>query len=280
MSEIIVKIASERAEIFQQIFQNIKLFTESVSLHFEENRLFLQTMDSSHISVIELSLPKAWFSEYEVKKPTHIGFNVQLFSKILSTRNKAGLQDIVLEMKNSEQDAMSIYIRNRNPEETKARALVDKEFEMPLMELDTDMLSIPEQEYDAEFELASSEFAELIQQLRLFGDTLSVECTETHISCDSVSIDKGRMRGKIDIERLQSYAINEGETIRMSYSLTHLHNIVAFQKISQRIQVCIKTDSPIMISYPLSREEDGGEEQENKTYMRFYLAPKIDDNDD
>jgi proliferating cell nuclear antigen len=279
MSEIIIKIAPERTETFLQLFQNMKLFTESVSVHFEKDRLFMQTMDSSHISVIELSLPKAWFTHYHIAKPTRIGFSVQLFSKILATRDKSGAQDISLEMKQSTDDKMSIYMRNNEAKEEKAKALVDKEFDMPLMELDTDMLSIPTQEYDAEFTLASSEFAELIQQLRIFGDTLTLECTETLINAHSISLDKGGMRGKIDIERLSSYAINEGETVKLSFSLTHLANIVAFHKIAQQVQVNVKANSPIMISYPLLLGTLN-QEQEGNTYMRFYLAPKMEDDDE
>jgi proliferating cell nuclear antigen PCNA len=232
-------------------------------------------MDSCNISIIEMSLPASWFSYFHVTKATRIGFSVQLFSKILSTRDKTGSQEITIEMKNSTDDMLTIYMNNENKEE-KGKALVEKEFEMPLMEIDTDMLSIPEQEYDVEFAMASSEFAELIQQLRIFGDTLKIECNESYIQTHSVSIDKGGMQGKIDIERLRSFSIVEDETIKMAFSLTHLSNIVAFHKIAQQVEVHMKAESPIMISYPLLNFVTEGCAN---TYMRFYLAPKIDDSD-
>jgi len=253
-------ISAAKADTFQQIFQNVKLFTEHVTLYFESGRFFLQTMDHSHVSVVECVLPAAWFDTYELQQPVKMGLNVLLLSKILSTRDKQC--NIVIDMQDT--DTLTLHF----PGDT----LVSREFDMPLMELDTDLLDIPEQEYDADVAMPSVHFAELVQQLRLFGDTLDMQCSEERIAMNSVSLDKGRMRSHIDIAKLTSYSIVEEAVIRMSFALTYLGHICAFHKLAQIVEIKVKAEQPLQVTYLLQGVVGA--------HMRFYLAPKLSDDDD
>jgi hypothetical protein len=78
------------------------------------------------------------------------------------------------------------------------------------------------------------------------------------------------MMVQIDINDLNEFSINEGETIELSFSISMLHNICMYSKISKNINVYIKDNFPMKIMYNL------GEENAN---MVFYLAPKIKDDE-
>ena len=84
----------------------------------------------------------------------------------------------------------------------------------------------------------------------------------------SQSQETGKMSVNVPIDDLSSYAIDEGETIDMSFSLSHLKNICLYSKISKDFDIYLKTEFPIKIVYLL------GSEQAKAT---FYLAPKIED---
>ena len=267
-----VIIPADRAETFQQIFGNIKLLTQTITIYFEESRLFMQTMDSSHVSIVECVLPASWFALYSLESAAFsIGLDVVLFSKILSTRDRGMQQGIVLQM-DEQREHLTIYMTSGGVNNSGGDAtLINKEFDMPLIELDSDLLDIPEIDYDVEMSLQSADFAELIHQLRIFGDTLDMECSETNIAMNSISHDKGRMRSRIDIDRLTSFAINEGETIRISFSLRYLNDICAFHKLSATVDLKLQAESPLRVTYGLQSED---------AYVRFYLAPKISDNEE
>ena len=47
-----------KADIFSSLFQHIKLFTEQVNITFNKDKLYLQTMDSSRVSIFEMHLPE------------------------------------------------------------------------------------------------------------------------------------------------------------------------------------------------------------------------------
>jgi proliferating cell nuclear antigen len=136
------------------------------------------------------------------------------------------------------------------------------------MDLDEEMMEIPTMDYQAEFSLPSANFASLVNQMKLFGDTLQFECSEDKIQMSAVSLDIGKMNVNIPIDDLNSFAINEGEELDLSFSITHLSSICAYSKISKDIDICITNNYPIRLTYLLN---DSGAK------FVFYLAPKISD---
>lgn len=80
-----------KAESFACLFQHIKLFTEHINILFQTDKMFVQGMDSSRVSIFEIYLPATWFDQYELKDvdvDVTIGINVNIFSKVLATRDK------------------------------------------------------------------------------------------------------------------------------------------------------------------------------------------------
>ena len=86
-----------KIEIFTTIFQHIKLFSDNVNIMFEKERLYLQTMDGSRVSIFELYMPSTWFDAYENKNNANvtIGLNSTMLFKILNTHEKGQLMNIV-----------------------------------------------------------------------------------------------------------------------------------------------------------------------------------------
>jgi proliferating cell nuclear antigen PCNA len=266
-------VSHEKSEIFQTLFQNIKNFscdTRKDVIQLNSEKLFMQTMDPSHVS--EMVLDKTWFDQYKVPVATRICFDVALFAKILSTWVKSDKQGICISLP-EDADQMTItmvqkeYFYKILQNGTKS-VILEKQFYMPLIKMDQDLLEIHETEYDADFSLLTSDLAEWIGQLRLFGDELDLQCSEKSILMKSISKEKGGMEGKFDIDKLVSFSINEGEIIRLSFSLTYLVNICSFQKVSRYVAVSLKSGNPMQVQYSLCSE--------NSSYIRFYLAPRIE----
>jgi len=270
MTSVSIIVGPERAETFLTLFTHIKSFSGSIVLLVEPERCYLQTMDSSHVSVVELFLPAAWFSSFQVDKPTRIGFDVALFSKILSTRDKVAKQSICLELTGNGDELM---ISMPYPEgQGSDSQLIQKKFQMPLIDLDQDLLGIPESESDAEFVVSSADWAEWISQLRLFSDQVEMRCSEDCILLKSKSKDKGGMTATIDIDKLIGFSINEGEIIQQCFSGTYLGNISQFHKLAPTMTIRVQSGNPLQVEYVLATDMDAK--------MRFFLAPKIGDDED
>ena len=244
-----------KVETFAFLFQNIKLFTDYINIDCNEERLFIQTMDSSKISVLEITIPKTWFCSYSCPIPITFGINSGIFYKILSSRDKHQQVDITYKM---EQDKLFVHM------ESLVNTEFDRNFEVPLIDISYEKIMIPVIDYQADISLPSLNFAILVNQLRGFGETLEILCNENKIEMISKSLDQGKMSVPVKIDDLSGFAIEENKEICMSFSLSNLHLMCFFSKISKDVEIKLTDNSPLFVAY--NNEE---------LTVHFFLAPRI-----
>jgi proliferating cell nuclear antigen PCNA len=257
----LLPISQGKTDIFTSIFQHIRAFTEHISLICSPTGIYFQTMDAARVSIVELTLPHTWFDSYTFTYTGDvvIGINTNILFKILNAREKQ--QKIQLTYKND--DSFEIHFTSED------KSVFDKHFCCPLIDLESEIMKIPDTiEYAAEFTLPSSNFATIIYQLKTFGDTLDIECTEEHIQLVAKSTESGTMSVEVPIDELNSFAINEGEELRMGFSLACLHNICLFNKTAKEMMIRLVADYPLSVIFPITEED---------AYLKVYLAPKIVD---
>jgi proliferating cell nuclear antigen PCNA len=276
MSEDLNVVVSDghKAKSFTLIFQHIKHFCDHINLFFRTDHMYIQGMDHSHISIFELFLPAAWFDAYSQPcTETVIGLHVGLLHKILNTRDDG--QEIFIKHLQDNPDKLFLHFITSNDVK---RTLYDKHFELPLMELENEMMNIPDADYPAEFTLSATNYATIIGQLKQFGNDLNVTCNENEIRLSAKSGESGHMGVVLPIDDLNMFAINEGETIQVSYSLSHMSNICSFNKVADDITVCISRDYPLKATYLLEPMADD-EDVKTKARLVIYLAPRIDEDE-
>jgi proliferating cell nuclear antigen len=285
-----------KSECFTTIFQHVRSFTESINLCFSSDGMSFQTMDTAHVSIVELNIPKEWFSRYICSQDVVLGINVSILHKILTAKEKA--QILKIGYNDDISDKLEIHFMNHENvveetttvvlEEEKAKGKegkgkrekkektknipkvsetknYDKHFEIPLMDLEMERMEIPEIEYEAEFSLASTNFSNIVNQLKMFGDTMEIQCSEEQIVLYSNSTESGKMSVEISVNDLTEFSINEGYELKLSFSLVYLQNICAFNRLTMEIEIKICSGYPLCALYNLGEDAS----------MRFYLAPKL-----
>jgi proliferating cell nuclear antigen len=253
---------SHCAEIFTILFQHMRLFTDQISIGFSTTGMYLQTMDSARVSIIEITLPNTWFQKYECSEDVVLGINATILFKILNAREKSQRINIVYESEST--DALYLHFLSED------KTIFDKHFQCPLMDIESETMTIPPIEYAAEITIPSAVFSTLIQQLKTFGDSLDITCNETKIELAAKSPDSGTMAVEVNIDDLSSFAINEGEELRMSFSLNQLHHICMFNKLAKEMTIGLCDQYPMSVFYNIT--DDGAK-------LSAYLAPKIGGDD-
>jgi proliferating cell nuclear antigen len=216
-------------------------------------------MDTARVSIVELSLPTEWFDKYIHTVDVSIGISSSILYKILNARMVSQAIQIVYE--NESNDTLSVHFTSED------KKTFDKHFEVPLIDLEVEYMEIPPIDYVAEFTVPSGVFSGLINQLKMFGDSMDITCSEEKIILFSNSPDSGKMSVEMNIDDLTSFSINEGEELNLSFSLNFLHNICSFNKLAKEMEIKLVNNYPLAIVYDLS----------NDGFMKFYLAPKVDD---
>jgi len=248
-----------KADIFVQCFQHMKTFTDSINISFNSDHMFIQSMDSSMVIIMEFRLSSSWFDLYEVNEAITIGLSTNIWSKVLNVRDKS--QMITLSSC-KDNDYLAVEF-----DKSESKVIFDKSFEIPLISLDVELLHIPKMDYQAEWTLPCGTFASMVSQLKQFGDNLFIECSEEHIQLISDSQDYGKMNTHIPIDDLEEYSIEEGSTINSSFGLKMLYNVCLYQKISKSLSISISENQPMCLEYIM---EEGAK-------LVFHLAPRIDD---
>lgn len=287
--EIVIR-NSERADKFAAIFQHIKLFTDHIAISCSETHMTMQCMDNAHVAILELSLPAAWFDVYHLAKSQEtirIGFNSTFLHRILSSRDKEQQIQLVYSSEDAdnllihltksddvvvtvaESDAASVNTKTKTKDKKPVTNTFDKHFELPLIDIEEEGMQIPDIEYTAELAMHSAQFADIITQLKMFGDTMEVQCSEERITLASTSQDQGKMFVEIGINDLSEFAIDEGANLALSFSLTYLKHFCAYSRISELVSIKIGESYPMRIGYSLGEHEDAS--------LVFHLAPKIND---
>merc|ERR1712151_1119268 len=106
----------------------------------------VQSMDSSHVALVSLLLRESAFSEFKCERPTSLGMNVESLSKILKMCSPSD----------------TLKIRWANGADTvsfQCEGGDDRiaDFDLTLMQIESEHMEIPEQQYKVVAKLPSAE---------------------------------------------------------------------------------------------------------------------------
>jgi proliferating cell nuclear antigen len=215
-------------------------------------------MDSSHISLVELNLTSEWFDKYKIDKPHTFGLSITCLDLIISCLDKNF--KIIMNHK-EEGDHLNITLTDDK---------IIKNYRMVLIDIESNMLNVPNPEYSADVTIKSSVYKDYINELIMFGEDLYVDCTQENVKLHSRG-DYGKSEIIINEEYLEEYAIEEGINISQYYNLKMVKCFTNFTKLNKIVKFHLLKDNPMKIIYELS------EENPEKNSLKFYLAPKVDD---
>lgn len=151
------------------------------------------------------------------------------------------------------------------------------EFEIKHMEIQAENLGIPETEYNVTLEMSSHEFSRIIKDLSSFGDTVEINVSRDGLMFLTES-DEGsahvicRYRRDWDGEKSDGkdnamVDVIMQEEVTLTFALKYLKTFTMATVVADKVKLKMSRDLPIVIEYSM----------EGMGYIRFYLAPKIDE---
>ncbi len=254
-----------------QILHNLKNISSELNLLCDENGLYAQGMDSSHVCLFELNIRPGWFDTYNCSQECVMGIHCEMLFKIISCIKEGQHIDMKHDPVNSASKLTINLLGNS----------YDKSFELSLIDIESDMVELPEKEYTADIKIVSKDYAELVNQLSIFGDRLKIKCD------DEIVLNSENEFGKVDItvkeEDIIEYIMEEEGKIDTTFGIRFITMITKFSNLSKEIGIHISNGFPIKMVYNLDdwkdkpMDESGEDNDEIVNYMSFYLAPLLDD---
>merc|ERR1719226_230036 len=146
------------------------------------------------------------------------------------------------------------------------------DFDLKLMQIESEHMEIPEQQYKVTARLPSAEFQKICRDLKEFGETMQVKASKEGITF-SVQGDAGggnvMLKPREAEKPEERVALMVHEPVTATFALRYLVNFAKAAPLSGAVELGSGPDAPLLVKYDLERSENG--------YMQFYLAPKIDE---
>lgn len=249
-------------KLLKQIVEATKDLVTDANLDCSATGISMQAMDSSHVSLCAMRLRNDGFEHYRCDRDMNLGLNLGNLAKIL----KCAQNDDTITLKSEEgNDTVSFMFETKDQDRI-------SDFEMKLMDIDSEHLGIPDQEYKCVVKMPSGEFQRIVRDLSVLGDTCAISCTKEGVKF-SVSGDMGtgnvtlRQGESADKDEDEQVVIEMDEPVELTFALRYLNFFTKATNLSSQVTLSMSADVPLVVEYTI--EEIG--------YVRFYLAPKIDD---
>ena len=112
----------------------------------------------------------------------------------------------------------------------------NKDFEIPIMDIDEEQLEIPDAEWEVDIKMNSKDFGELIKQLSTWGDDLNVKCSEDISGLKFQSSgDNGKMTVDVKDEDINLMEMVEDCKLDLNYSLSFMEMFSLFSKLGESL---------------------------------------------
>merc|ERR1719162_1134196 len=129
-------------------------------------------MDSSHVALVSLMLRESAFADFKCDRATSLGMNVDSLGKVLKM---CGPSDSLKLRFQDGEDTVSFQCESGADDRI-------TDFSLKLMQIESEHMEIPEQQYKVVVKLPSSEFQKICRDLKEFGETMQVKASKEGIT--------------------------------------------------------------------------------------------------
>lgn len=264
--------------VIKQLIDSIKDIVDNANFRFTSSGLSMQTMDSSHVSLVSLFLDASAFAPYHVRQDRALGLSKTSIVKI----NKfVGKDDIITISASAEGD--KVEWRSAHPSNGR-----NTQISFSLMDIDGDEIGIPAEDFQCIVRLPSTRLRDTIKEMKQMGDTIRITVTPDAIEFQSkgddgvakiqhrrnelptsgLDVDGGASLENDDEVLIQMNGC-ENDSFTQLFALKYLNDFCrgcSCKLLGKFVTLKMAADRPIMVEYTLA---------EARGTLQFYLAPKL-----
>jgi len=256
-----------QASLLKKVLDSVNSLIEEGTWDCSDAGMALQAMDSSHVSLCSLMLKKDAFEEFRCDRNVSVGLNLATMTKIVKC---AGNDDAVTIKASEKGDHVAFVFENQNGGKV-------SDYEIKQMDLDGEHLGIPETDYSCVVKMPSTEFQRICRDLSQLGESVVIECDKEGVQFSAQGdIGTGNIKlaqtASVD-KKEEAVVIEMQEKVTLTFALRYLNFFCKATPLSPQVKLSMSSDVPLVVEYAITDTEE-------PSYVRYYLAPKIEDEQD
>uniref|UniRef100_A0A2I3RBN0 DNA sliding clamp PCNA n=1 Tax=Pan troglodytes TaxID=9598 RepID=A0A2I3RBN0_PANTR len=210
-----------QGSILKKVLEALKDLINEACWAISLSSVNLQSMDSSHVSLVQFTLPSEGFDTYCCDCNLAMGVNLTIMSKILKC---AGNEDIVTLRIEDNVNTLVLVFEASNQEKV-------SDYEIKLMDLDVEQLGIAEQEYHYVVKMLSGEFASILETLEM----------ENKLSQTS-TVNKEE----------EAVTVEMNEPVQLTFALRYLNFLTKATPLSSMVTLNMSADIHLVVDYKIA----------------------------
>jgi proliferating cell nuclear antigen len=240
--------AKIEAKNWKSIISIIGSIIEEAPLKLTADGMTLRAMDPSHISLIDLELPKDQFISYEVGSERVVGIDVDEMSRVMSRGKPTDM--LVIKVDEETNKLFMTFVGEST-----------RRFGLPIIDTpEQSQLKMPNFPTSAIIGIDASVFKDGIKDASIVADHIALEATADALIMRAEG-DIGDIETRITKETLVEFKVQE--PCKSTFNLSYLADVSG--SITGPISIELGMDAPILMNF-----EIGG------AIIKFVLAPRIE----
>ena len=240
----------KKAVEFIELIKFIKTLSNHITCMCSPEQMYIQLMDSSHVCLVDIIIPKSWFHSYDTQNVT-FSMSANILSKICSMYTL----DSVIEAYISDDDNDKIHFHLLHEQQNKL-------FAIPLMDIERDILATKDADTNLDFTIRTKLLEKYVGELSLFGEEVTIECRDDKIFFGANN-DEGTFNIEIKNENLEEFNAIDDLVFKAAFSIKYLQYITTLSKIYPSIHLYLDDTNPLMITFDATEIK-----------IKFFVAPK------
>ena len=237
--------AKLEARLWRDIVNTVSSIIEEAPFEVKKQGIYMRAMDPSHISMLDIEIPKEMFDEFSIDKEISLGIDMDEMRKIMY---RAKPSDILV--MNAEESKIHMTFIGESK----------RKFGLPIIDVLDKRSKLPEIPFIATVKLNSDIFQDGIKDASVVADHITFEARKDSFLIKAQG-DTSDIETVNEKDSMIEYDVKENA--KATFNLSYLSDIS--KSIYGTMVIKLGSDVPLMLEFDI-----------DKAKVKFVLAPRIE----
>lgn len=247
-----MKLVIGDAKQFKQCIEAIVNLVDEGTFNVSASGLKFRSMDPSQIAMVDFTMPKEAFLEFTIPSDANVSLNLADFLKMLGrSRND---EQLVMQVEEGE-NKFSLEFTGPSAK---------RSIRLPLLDLGATQPKEPKVPFDSTVKLRGGALKEMLKDAGLLSSHVILQVEDSLFTLEAKG-DSGDLKVETKKDSSAIAELTSNSKSRAMFPFEYLDNICKACPDDSIIEVCIKTDAPVRISYKIGQAQ-----------LAYFLAPRVE----
>ncbi len=246
-----MKLVISDAKQFKQCIEAVVNLVDEGLFEINDNGMHLRSMDPSQIAMVDFSMPKSAFTEFDAEQ-TNLSLNLVDFLKILSRARTD--EQLLLTVEEKEAKCVLEFISPNGK----------RNIRLPLIELNVTSPREPKITFDTTIKMRGGTFKEMLKDAGMLSSHVILSAEGDKFIVEAKG-DSGDLRIESGKSSPNFAELHNTAKSRAMFPFEYLDNMTKACPDDNMIELFLKSDCPVKIAYNVGHAK-----------LAYFLAPRVE----